>query len=203
MALFFSLLAYYLWLQPGRAFLYLSLLICVLMPLIRTDYIIFSLLIFACSFKLHSTAYLSLAGTLLSLGAFWAAGKLAHGYSYATLFQHQFVHLLAYPAQAGHTLHFMDYVNGYFYTLFDSVKGHQTLLYIIAAHIFIADRLHGRVLLNNPDFNIPFLFFLLHFLLFPSFYPRHFVFSSLLIFIQIMLLITQGKAHSEKTQQLT
>lgn len=189
MALFFALLIFYLWLQPSKILFYLSLFLCTLIPLVRTDYVIFSLLVFL--YTLKSEKRIAIVGVVLSLASFWLAGKLAHGYGYLTLFNHQFIRLLVYPETSSLSTHLVDYVKGYLFSIRASISNIQTLLYIFTTYWLLINAKNKLTILQSPQLGVPYLFVVFHLALFPIFFTRHFVFSNIILFIFLVLTITK------------
>lgn len=175
MACFFSLLTIYLLIR-GSAF---AFVIAALLPLVRTDFLLLSLLVSGHAFITGQRKY-ALGSMVVACVLYEWIVKAKHAYGWLALFNTSLIHKTAYPATLVPSHVFGDYLKPYTLLLSDFVMRPHFAVFCVAMVFLIKGG--GRALLANmrvfgPVFIIPMAFTIAHLLLFPSITYRYFVFA--------------------------
>lgn len=195
MACFFSLLAIYLVIKESA----LALAVAALLPLVRTDFLLLSLLISGHVFFVGRRKYA--IGSVLAACVFYAWVTKAKGaYGWLALFNTSLIHKTAYPASLVPSHTFDDYLKPYTLLASDFVTRPHFVIFALAMAFLINHG--GKALLANwrllsPVFIIPMAFTIAHLLLFPSITYRYFVFAVSIVamgLIAQMKLLNAGRA---------
>jgi hypothetical protein len=182
MACFFSLAALSAFLS-GRSY-YLAL--AVLLPLVRTDFIILSVLLAFIGFftgrRLASTLAASIA-VILYLGV----NKLMGNYGWLTIFNFTLIGIDPYPADIIVSNSLVDYVRPYLSAGWNLVNHSHGIIYLLSLFIFFH-------LVRKTEFHISsmysavlvsLLFVVLHLMAFPAYMHRFFTFAVIICLIFI------------------
>lgn len=182
MACFFSLAALSVFLS-GKSY-YLAL--AVLLPLVRTDFVILSVLLAFLGFfsgrRLASILAASIA-VILYLGV----NKLMGNYGWLTIFNFTLIGIDPYPADMIVSNSLVDYVRPYLSAGWNLVKHAHGIIYLLSLSIFFH-------LVRKTEFNISsmysavlvsLLFVVLHLVAFPVYMDRFFTFAAIICLIFI------------------
>lgn len=183
LACFFGLLAIYLLIVDSSIIYFIAVLI----PLARTDLILLSgLMMFYLFFNGHNKLAV-LAASFFSIVALVAANKLHGNYGLLNLFNNHHIHRTQYPADIPISSNPRDYILPYVRLIRDALGNSQSVIYLIAISIFMySKKMSYEIKYEYPLFIIPFVYVLLHVMLFPTYFERYFIFSVLLILIGTM-----------------
>ncbi|GGA31266.1 hypothetical protein GCM10010981_20420 [Dyella nitratireducens] len=185
MACFFSLLTMYgLARKTALVFVVASLL-----PLIRTDFLLLSLLVLGYTFvtgkRMHSVAALVVAVVLYLL-----VTRMCGAYGWLTLFNMSLISKTPYPASLVPSHVIGDYLRPYISTAYGFTMHPHFVIYGLAVFWLLTRR---RVERTDPEFHricafllIPLGFVLLHLLLFPADTYRFFIFAASLAAIWLL-----------------
>ncbi len=195
MACFFSLLGIYSLMTKGRLVFFAA----AILPLVRTDFILLSGLLMIYTY-LHGSKFLSLLSLLTSVALYILINQLHGNYGYLTLFNFTFVgSLTPYPADIVISHQFSDYVIPYALWLNNWIFHSHSAVYVLALYLLWQKKDHIK---DHLDFyclfGLPFVFTVIHILLFPIEQYRFFVFSASLIFIWSLGFLGQPARKTEK-----
>lgn len=196
MACFFSLLGIYSLMTKGR----LVFFVAAILPLVRTDFILLSGLLMIHTY-FQGSKFLSALSLLASAAFYILINKLYGNYGYLTLFNFTFIgSLTPYPENIVISHQFSDYLTPYALWLNNWIFHSHSAIYVLALYLFWLKRDHIK---DHFDFyclfGLPFVFTVIHILLFPTEQYRFFVFSASLIFIWSLRLLGQPARKAEKT----
>lgn len=164
-----------------------------LLPLMRTDYVILSALLMAYEYcnGQRKQAVLTL---IAALAVYAGVNAIWGGYGWLTLFNFTLVMgATPYPAEMPIAASLSDYLVPYTRVWAYIVRGHLFVIYCLAAFVIIVE--FGRQKSSREFwmvFVIPFVFFVLHLLLFPLYEDRFFGFSASLLLLGIFVLIRRA-----------
>ena len=188
MACFFSLLGIYSLLTKRR----LVFLVAAALPLVRTDFILLSgLLMIYTYFKV--SRFFSLFSILLSVAFYILVNKLNGNYGYLTIFNFSFIgKLTPYPSDMVISHKISDYLKPYLLLIRDLITHSYGAIFVLSLYLL---RIKPTGIKYDADFYclfaLPFIFMIVHLLLFPSMEYRFLVFSASLIFVWSLRLIGQ------------
>jgi hypothetical protein len=185
----FSLLSVYLFSTRNR----LIYILVPIMPLIRTDLVILSVLLMFFDFILQKS-YLAIAAGLASLLIYYCLTLFMGGYGYLTLFNYTFIQLTPYPGNIVPSRQPLDYLKPYYEGVRDLVWYRHSLLYVFAVFFAFKTEWHKKAKLAFVALMvIPGLYAILHMALFPHYEARFFAFPASLIFAALLTMLTQTK----------
>ncbi|MHA6203719.1 hypothetical protein ACXU4B_04745 [Dyella soli] len=169
MACFFSLWAIHALLRNSA----IVFVVAALLPLVRTDMLILSLLVLAYTF-VNGRKAVSVASALAALALYLYATVSNGSYGWLTLFNMSLIHKTPYPATLvpSHTL--VDYVRPYFSTAYGFAGQPQFVIFGLALAWLLLRKAHGTVDQAGALIVICLGFVALHLLLFPSDTYRYF-----------------------------
>jgi len=185
-ACFLALIAVYFALGRSR-WLYV---VSALLPLMRTDYVIFSALLMTCRFLSGERRY-ALTSLLASVAAYVGVSAAWGGYGWLKLFNFTLITGASpYPLEAAVSSRLVDYLTPFGRIWGQMIQGHFFVIYCIALFAIIA-LLRGRLSMRDRGllFMLPFAFVVLHLLFFPLYEDRFFVFSASLMLVGIFVLL--------------
>ncbi|MBN9134378.1 MAG: hypothetical protein J0H48_13635 [Nitrosospira multiformis] len=173
----------------------LEFFVATILPVIRTDFILLSGLLTIFTYR-QGDRLISLISLLSAAAIYILVTGLTGNYGYLTLFNFTFIGSLnPYPANIVISHQVGDYIIPYALLLRSLVSHPHAVIYVLALYLFWLnrnqinrDKIHFYCL-----FILPFVFTATHMLLFPSNHFRFFVFSSSLILIWSLTVITQLK----------
>jgi hypothetical protein len=187
LALFFAILATYLMVTNKIKSL---LILSIALPLVRTDYILLSVLL-----MIYSAWYGERISLLISLActffAYILVNKLNGNYGYLNIFNFALIKISPYPADLVPSNDFWDYLKPYIHAPLGFVsKGHNpahAVIYFISAIILVGK---WRMAIKSRDFYIlfaiPLAYVFLHLVLFPVYRDRFFAYSASITLIGII-----------------
>ena len=182
MACFFAILALYSAQKTGNV----ALVLAGIMPAIRTDFIIFSVLL-QLYYWLYGKKSFAVVSLLTSVAIYFAVNKLTGNYGWLTLFNFVFIDLTPYPASLVPSTDPASYVKPYFMAAYNLLRNPHFVIYSLAAYLIVPKlkNLETRFILLY--FVIPALFVILHLALFPAYIDRYFVFAATMMFLGICI----------------
>lgn len=192
MACFFSLLTIYGLSIGSRIFL----LVAAMLPLVRTDYILMSLLLVFVPLG-RGGRKLAVAAFLVSLLLYFAITTLNNNYGWLHIFNFVLINRVPYPAQLVPSVVISDYLDPYLRTFGTLWSKSHFAIYFVAA--VLAFRIRHELLRDTRTyivFFVPIAFVLLHLLLFPSYENRFFAFAASLSFMAILSVLTKSHLRS-------
>lgn len=193
-ACFFSLLAVYSMTKSAAA----ASMIAVILPSVRTDFILLSLLITAYLFAV-SRRWIPIAALAGAAGGYLLINKLCGNYGWLNVFNFTLIKLTPYPADLVPSRHLMDYIKPYAVCIYGLTRSVHFFLYAFGiCYAYAAySKVRGRIALSGIHKStvafliIPGCFAVAHMLLFPIYLPRFFVFSACTIAIWLTNRILQ------------
>lgn len=188
MACFFSLLAISLLLR--RSIFYL--LIAAILPLVRTDYVILSILLvfvgYFSRFKL-----IALISGLTAILLYLFVNEWAGNYGWLTIFNFTMIGVDPYPADIVISGEWENYIRRYITVLWDIGNNIHGVVYFIAIVFWLQAKVNGlqdRVKVDSVT-SICFLFVVLHLLAFPTYSNRFFTFAVVFLLTFILAKIRE------------
>jgi hypothetical protein len=132
-----------------------------------------------------------------------AVTQLSGNYGYLTLFNFTFIGSLnPYPAHIVISHQVRDYVIPYVRLLQGLISHPHTVVYALALYLFWLNR--DQINWGKVDFyclfSLPFVFTVVHMLLFPTDHFRFFVFSASLIFVWSLTVVTRLKTRDSNSE---
>ncbi|RAK60747.1 hypothetical protein DJ021_13485 [Phenylobacterium hankyongense] len=178
-------------------------LLAAILPAMRTDYILISMLVLAVEFVRERRAA-SIISAAVALLAYISINKFSGNYGWLTLFNHSVVAATPYPAELTPSSNWMDYIRPYVAAIYDMISSSNSIAYVVAIYFVCAlllrdwrippiSRLARYVLMvcrkdiqSTALLVVPILFVAGHLLMFPDYEPRFFVLSAALALVWIL-----------------
>ena len=186
MACFFALLATWLLLKGHRA----GLAVAVLLPLLRTDYAILSCLLLLYRLMTGPRG-LAAAGLLATLLLYAALNATHDHYGWLTVFNFTFFQYVPFPAELSPSSQWRDYAGVYSNAAQNLLTHRHAIIYLLALLLLLQRPLPVRDDAFMLLLVIPVLFLIARLSLFPLLQDRFFVFSSSLVLLWLMGLLTR------------
>lgn len=180
-----------------------ALVLAVALPLVRTDFVLFSALLAGVFFwqGRRGSAVIGLAG---AVAAYLLNNALNAGYGYLTVFHFTLIGLDPYPATLVVSTNPADYIAAYVRMFKTLMKSPHVVIYFIAACIAFA---HRRVLFGGVGragevdrmaaqllLVVPALFTLAHLVLLPIYTERYFAYSASAILLWVLVAVSRAFA---------
>lgn len=180
-----------------------ALVLAVALPLVRTDFVLFSALLAGVFFwqGRRGSAVIGLAG---AVAAYLLNNALNAGYGYLTVFHFTLIGLDPYPATLAVSTNPADYIAAYVRMFKTLMKSPHVVIYFIAACIAFA---HRRVLFGGVGragevdrmaaqllLVVPALFTLAHLMLLPIYTERYFAYSASAILLWVLVAVSRAFA---------
>jgi hypothetical protein len=180
----------------------MSFVLAVILPAMRTDYILVSLLILLVEF-IRGRRIAAIVSAALAMVLYIAINKHSGNYGWVTLIK-QSLAPMPYPADPSAPLHWKDYLRPYITATYNLLTSGQFIIYFVALYFGYSLFRAGRrlpqasavtryvLVLCKRDpktaalLIVPLLFLAGHLLLFPFYDPRFFVFSAVLVLVWIL-----------------
>ena len=182
-ACFFALLFIYLFIKGSRA----SYLISALLPLVRTDLAILSILTMGFDFYRKRSIYPILSAAA-ALALYVIINRIAGSYGWLALFNFTFIKITPYPAEMHISDNLGAYLQAYVTGYRAFISSRHFMIYILVLFIFIFRQGHKR---PTPEINAIILICILyagaHFALFPVYEDRFFAFPASLLFLSLIV----------------
>jgi hypothetical protein len=182
MACFFSLCALSLLLSGRLSYL----AIAALLPLVRTDYIILSLLLVVCALFSKQRLYALFSG-VIALITYFLVNNIMGNYGWLTIFNFTLIEIDPYPEDIIISNHLMDYIKPYLRAAWGISNNLHGLIYLLAFTIWTYSTKKNYINISNRDLAVIvcLIFVVLHMLAFPVYMDRFFTFAAIfyLIFI--------------------
>lgn len=179
MACFCSLLTIHALIEDSMLVFFLA----ALLPLVRTDLLLLSLLVLG-----HSAVFgqrkLAVASMVAACMVYWLVARLNGAYEWLTLFNTSLNHKAAYPATLIPSHAISAYLRPYASMAYDFTMHPHFVIYSLAIWFLTRKRttaLSADMRLLSAIFIIPMAFVAIHLLLFPAMTYRFFVFATALV----------------------
>lgn len=191
MACFFALLTVYMILKNSRY----CLLLAVILPLLRTDFVILSMLVAVYKF-LSGVRGLSIVSALASLGLYAFINKSMGNYGWLTIFNFTLIGISPYPRDMVISTNPVNYLKPYLSSAYAMLMHSHGVIYVIGIFCFI-NRIFNSVSTEaRAALFISYLFVAAHLILFPAYMDRFFTFAATTIFVITLSAIS--KIHTVK-----
>jgi hypothetical protein len=189
---FFALLSLYLFLRRSR----LVYVLVVLMPLIRTDLVILSLLITGYIFVTQKNYYSLIVG-FCSLITYFGVNMIMGNYGYLVLFNFTFIGLDPYPRDMKLSIQPWEYVRPYIECVKEFIHHPHLLAYVVVSYLLFAKQTYKKVrsdLLSVIVISGSYVF--LHVALFPHYEERFVAFPVSVMCVALFAIPLQNAALS-------
>ncbi|HTV84669.1 MAG TPA: hypothetical protein VME63_04655 [Dyella sp.] len=179
MACFFALLSVYALIRQSV----LVFVVAAILPLVRTEFLLLSLLIFAHAFIYGKRKY-ALMAAAVSCALYWIVMKASGNDGWLVLFNFSLIHKTAYPAQRIVSHDLIDYLRPYVLIAYDLTTQPLLVLCGLAMAVLL---MHGRGRtaaqwrLSSAVYVIPIAFAAMHLALFPEMTYRFFPFVTAVV----------------------
>ncbi|RDS82629.1 hypothetical protein [Dyella psychrodurans] len=184
MACFFSLLTIYALIRRSMW----VLVIAALLPLVRTDLLLLSLLVLGHTYVFGQRKY-ALASAVVACVVYGLVERMNGAYGWLTLFNTSLIHKTAYPATLVPSHAIGDYLRPYAFMAYDFAMHPHFVIYSLALWFLMRGgtrTLPADKRLLGAVFVIPMAFVAAHLLLFPADTYRFFVFAASLVAIGLI-----------------
>jgi hypothetical protein len=182
-ACFFALLLIYLLIKGSKA-LYL---VSALLPLVRTDLVILSLLTMGFDFYRKRSIYPILSAAA-ALAMYVIINQIAGNYGWLALFNFTFIKITPYPREMQISDDICAYLQAYAAGVQNFISSRHIMIYMLVLFIFVFRQGHKR---QTPEINAIMVICLLyasaHFALFPVYEDRFFAFPASLLFLSLIV----------------
>jgi hypothetical protein len=178
-------------------------LFAVALPLVRTDFVLFSALLMGVMF-LQGRRLVAVAGLVAAVAAYVLNNKLNAGYSYLTVFHFTLIGLDPYPAKLVVSTNPADYLAAYGRMLKTVARSPHVVIYFVAACLAI---IHRKALFGSLkraggcDADLAALYLLLlvpaafvvaHLVLLPIYTERYFAYPASLILLWVIWMMSRS-----------
>lgn len=161
------------------------MILVMLLPLIRTDHIVWAALFSAYAFvQGHRRSALLASGVAVLV--YLINTKLHPGYSWATLFEHTVCGPFMFPGDIKASFDFRLYISRMWTSLGDALNNIQVAVIFLGGIAWMMNREKGKALEAWLLFVCPFVFMVMHQLLFPVYLPRFYVFPTVLVMLFLL-----------------
>lgn len=183
LACFFSLLTIYMLIRRSM----LVFVLAALLPLVRTDLLLLSLLVLGHAVIFGQRKY-AIASMLVACVVYALIARMTAAYGWLTLFNTSLILKTAYPATLVPSHVIGDYLRPYAAFAYDFVTRPDFVIYGLATCFLLTNGIWRRVdrRLLSAVFVIPMAFFVLHAMLFPAITYRFFVAAASLVAIGLI-----------------
>lgn len=172
----------------------LVFVVAALLPLIRTDFLLLSLLVLGHTFVVGQRKY-ALASMTAACALYWLVTSTNGAYGWLTLFNMSLIHKTAYPATLVPSHAIGDYIGPYASMIYGFVMHPHFVIYGLALWFLASNRTAARSAdkhLISAVFFIPMAFVAIHLVLFPANTYRFFVFAASLVAIGLIGRMTRA-----------
>jgi len=179
MACFFALLTIHALIRESTLVFFLA----ALLPLVRTDLLLLSLLVLGHSVVFGQRKY-AVASMVAACMSYWLAVRMNGAYGWLTLFNTSLIHKTAYPATLVPSHAIGDYLRPYASMAYDFTMHPHFVIYSLAIWFLTRERtmaLSADMRLLSAISIVPMAFVVIHLLLFPAMTYRFFVFTAALV----------------------
>ena len=195
-ACFFALLLIYLFIRGSKA----SYAISALLPLVRTDLVILSILTMGFDFYRRRSIY-SILSAAAALAMYVIINRLAGNYGWLALFNFTFIKITPYPKEMQISDDIGAYLQAYVTGFRNFISSRHIMIYVLVFFIFVFRQGHKR---QTPEINAIMVICLLyasaHFALFPVYEDRFFAFPASLLFLSLIVLLFYSGSVSPARQ---
>jgi len=191
-ACFFALLFIYFFIKGSKA----SYVISALLPLVRTDLAILSLLTMGFDLYRKKSIYPILSAAA-ALAIYVIINKLAGNYGWLALFNFTFIKITPYPKEMRISDNIGAYLQAYVTGLRNFISSRHIMIYVLVLFIFVFRQGHKKPASEiNVILMICLLYASAHFALFPVYEDRFFAFPASLLFLSLIVLLFYGGSAS-------
>jgi hypothetical protein len=195
-ACFFALLLIYFFIKGSKA----SYVISALLPLVRTDLVILSILTMGFDFYRRRSIYPILSAAAAS-AMYVIINRLAGNYGWLALFNFTFIKITPYPKEMQISDDIGAYLQAYVAGVRNFISSRHIMIYVLVLFIFVFRQGHKR---QTPEINAIMVICLLyasaHFALFPVYEDRFFAFPASLLFLSLIVLLFYSDSVSPARQ---
>ena len=195
-ACFFALLLIYFFIKGSKA----SYVISALLPLVRTDLAILSLLTMGFDFYRRRSIY-PILGAAAALAVYVIINRLAGNYGWLALFNFTFIKITPYPKEMQISDNIGAYLQAYAAGVRNFISSRHIMIYVLVLFIFVFRQGHKKPTSEiDAIMVICLLYASAHFALFPVYEDRFFAFPASLLFLSLIVLLFYGGSVSPARQ---
>lgn len=190
MACFFALLTIYALIRGSTLVFFLA----AVLPLVRTDFLLLSLLVLGHSFIFGQRKY-AITSMTAACVLYGLVARMNGAYGWLTLFNTSLIHKTAYPAALIPSHAIGDYLRPYASMAYDFTMHPHFVIYGLALWFLMRNKTRPPSAdwrLLSAVFIIPMTFVAIHLLLFPAMTYRFFVFAASVVAIGLIGQMQQG-----------
>jgi len=190
MACFFALLTIYALIRGSTLVFFLA----AVLPLVRTDFLLLSLLVLGHSFIFGQRKY-AITSMTAACVLYELVVRMNGAYEWSTLFNTSLIHKTAYPAALIPSHAIGDYLRPYASMAYDFTLQPHFVIYGLALWFLMRNKTRPPSAdwrLLSAVFIIPMAFVAIHLLLFPAMTYRFFVFAASVVAIGLIGQMQQG-----------
>ncbi len=192
MGCFFALLLIYLLIRRRRA----SYIVSAILPVVRTDLAILSILAMAFDFARNKSWYAVLSAAA-ALALYFVINRLAGNYGWLNLFNFTFIRITPYPKSMEISHDVQAYLGAYATGVRTLISSRHIVIYVFVSYIFFIRQAY-KIL--SPEINIItatcLLYVAAHFALFPAYEDRFFAFPASLLFLSLTVSLFYSGSQS-------
>lgn len=177
MACFFALTAFYM-LISGRIY---YLMIAAILPLVRTDFIILSLL-FSVNGVLERRKLIAVSSAFVAILLYLVVNREMGNYGWLTIFNFTLIEIDPYPKDLEFSIYWKDYLRPYISTVWNLTKHLHGLIFFLAFALWYTAKKKDSTELTLEDRSlwICLVFVVLHLLAFPVYKDRFFTSTAII-----------------------
>lgn len=201
MACFFALLTIYALIKGSTLVFFLA----AVLPLVRTDFLLLSLLVLGHSFIFGQRKY-AITSMTAACVLYGLVARMNGAYGWLTLFNTSLIHKTAYPAALIPSHAIGDYLRPYASMAYDFTMHPHFVIYSLALWFLMRNKTRPPSAdwrLLSAVFIIPMAFVAIHLLLFPAMTYRFFVFAASAVAIGLIGQMQQGYTPRSKNHEHT
>ena len=182
-ACFFALLLVYAFIKRSKA----SYVISALLPLIRTDLVILSILTMGFDFFRKRSSYPILSAAA-ALALYIVINRMAGNYGWLVLFNFTFIKINPYPGEIRISHDIWAYLEPYVTGFRNFVSSRHIMIYVLIFFLLVSRQGDKRLSPEiKPIITICLLYAGAHFALFPVYEDRFFAFPASLLFLSLIV----------------
>jgi len=183
LACFFTLTAFYM-LISGRIY---YLMIAAILPLVRTDFVILSLL-FSINGVLERRKLIALISVFVAILLYLVVNREMGNYGWLTIFNFTLIELDPYPKDLEFSIYWKDYLRPYISTVLNLTNHLHGLIFFLAFALWhiAKKKVSTEMTVEDRSLWICLVFVVLHLLAFPTYMDRFFTISAIIGLIYIL-----------------
>ena len=192
MGCFFALLLIYLLIRRRRA----SYIVSAILPVVRTDLVILSILAMASDF-FRNKRYYAVLSAAAALTLYFVINRLAGNYGWLHLLNFTFIKITPYPKsmEISHDVH--AYLGAYVTGFRNLISSRHIVIYVFVSYIFFIRQAYKSLSSEiNTITTTCLLYVAAHFALFPAYEDRFFAFPASLLFLSLIVSLFYSGSQS-------